>query len=144
MGKETPDIASTMATELSARSARERKQSSTGPAAVGAAPSGDAANLEFVARRHEELLRLREEGEEDNRISEADLVAHAARGRMLPHIAAAATVFAASACSPSPCQKELRGTVNVSHTCFVISTLKTFKSKLNIYFLRQKSPQLSG
>ena len=120
MGEEMSDIDRTMEAELSARSARERKQSSTAPAAVAAAPSGDAANLEFVARKHEELLRLREEGEEDNRISEADLAAHAARGRMLPHIAPAATVFAPSACGPSPCQKELQGTVNVSDACFVL------------------------
>ena len=115
-----------MATELSARSARERKQSSTGPAAVEAAPSGDVANLELLARQHKELLRLREEGQEDNRISEADLVAHAARGRILPCLAGAATVCAASACGPSPCEKELRETTLVSDTCFVISTLKTF------------------
>jgi hypothetical protein len=72
MGDEMSDSDRIMEAELSARSARERKQSSTGPAAVGAAPSGDAANLEFVARRHEELLRLREEGEEDGTVNVSD------------------------------------------------------------------------
>ena len=65
-----------MATELSARSARERKQSSTAPAAVAAASLADVANLELLARQHKELLRLREEGEENNRISDADIAAH--------------------------------------------------------------------
>ena len=108
-----------MATELSARSSRERKQSSTAPAAVAAASLADVANLEFLVRQHKELLRLREEGEEKNRMSGADLAAHAARGRMLPHIAGAATVCAASACGPSPCSEELLGTVLVSYKCFV-------------------------
>ena len=142
--EETGEIYRTMAHKLTARSDCERKQSSTAPAAVATALLADVANLELLTRQHKELLRLRVEGEEKNCISGADLAAHAARGCMLPHIAATATVFAASACGPNPCQKELRGTVNVSDTCFVISTLKTFKSKLNIYFLRQKSPQLSG
>jgi hypothetical protein len=135
MGEETSDIDRIMEAELSARSARERKQCSTGPAAVGAAPSGDAANLEFVARRHEELLRLREEGEEDNGISEADLVVHAARGRILPCLAGVATVCAASACGPSPCPEEIRGTVNVSDKCFCFFYPSTLNSKLIIHFL---------
>ena len=109
-----------MATELSARSSRERKQSSTAPAAVAAASLADVANLELLARQHKELLRLREEGEEKNRMSGVDLAAHAARGRMLPHMVPAATVFAASACGPSPCQKELRERTLVSDTCFVL------------------------
>ena len=132
MGKDMSDIARTMATELSARSTRERTQSSAAPAAVAAALSADAASLEFLARRHKEVLRLREEGEEKNRISGAELAAHAARGRMLIHMVPAETVCAASACGSSPCSEELRGRTSVSDKYFVFSTLSTSDSKLNI------------
>jgi hypothetical protein len=112
--EETGDIYRTMARELTARSDCEWIKFSVAPVAVGAAPSGDAANFEFDARRHEELFRLREEGQENNRISGANLVAHAARGRLLPGVEPTATVCAALACGPSPCPEELRGTVSVS------------------------------